>query len=1046
MTSSPADARLLTARSGPSATRALRHHLDQLQGLDRLTPVDVVVPSAVAGMTVRRQLVDPGLANVRFSSLPQFAERLALRHLALIGRRPLTHAARTSALRTAIADVDNGVARAAGHPQTESMLEQLFTELDDAEAQSRGALPRLLSRGATARAVAELYECYRVHVGDALDGAAVTRAAAAAVRLGAAPVTDLVVFAPRRLLTAEEELLAALHDQSRLRGVVCEPADPSVSQLLEGLLGPPRPVDAGPAAEPSFVVAPDAEEEVRIAVRQILSRLGSSPVRPEQIAVGYRSAVPYTRLLAEQLTAAGVPHHVPAGRHLSETVAGRFLLGLLGLELSDYARADLISWLSDGPVRTPAGPPVPSGRWDRLSRDAGVSRGLDVWRDRLTTARDGIQRRRAATDDVARQDAYARRVADHDGLLEFVECVAAHVQAVVGATTWVQARDALRSALHDLLGGAASVERWGGGTEAQRDAGVEQAAYSAVVAAVSALADLDATGPPPAPDAVRRALRQAFDRPASNRTTLGRGVVIAPLRDLVGADLELLAVVGMTEEAMPARVREHPLLRDDDRGAAACGLLRVADRRAQDLRDFQSALHTAREVVLSFPRADSRAQRRQHPSPWFTAALQSVVGDSPIRSGDVVDRPEQLPVLAPASFVAALAGSGTVVPPAEHDVRVAMSGAADEIADARYQRGRTAVRARRDGVFGPWTGHVGPLPEPLASKAEAALSASSLQEWSTCPHTFWLHRVLGVRDLETTEDEVMDPLRRGSLVHEVLERFFTDHIGTLTQPGRAPDLAWSPADVERAREMLDAEAALLEAQGRTGRPLLWKAERARLHRSLARILSVDSRLRARRRSWPIAVELPFGRDGAPALVLDLPVSGSVAFAGSVDRVDATEGGELIVVDYKTGKGKGYEAIPLLDKPHEAADLVDRGRKLQLVLYALAAQRDYGPPVRPASAYYWFVELGAVHRGAPIGSHEEARLHEVLDVAVRGIREGIYPAHPGELDGWYGWESCSWCPYDRACASTRGEVWLSISTADPVQAYRELTAGLTQVSA
>jgi hypothetical protein len=176
------------------------------------------------------------------------------------------------------------------------------------------------------------------------------------------------------------------------------------------------------------------------------------------------------------------------------------------------------------------------------------------------------------------------------------------------------------------------------------------------------------------------------------------------------------------------------------------------------------------------------------------------------------------------------------------------------------------------------------------------------------------------------------------------------------------------------------------------------------------------------------------------LDLQLPTAGTVSFAGHVDRVDVTDNGELVVLDYKTGKGIGYEAIPLLDKPDEQADLVDRGRKLQLVLYALAAQRRYGPQVRATSSYYWFVELGAVQRGATIGSQEEQRLRDVLDVAVRGIREGIYPAHPGEWSGWSGWDSCSYCPYDRACASTRGEVWLNIRTADPVEAYAELTSG------
>ncbi|HWH30711.1 MAG TPA: PD-(D/E)XK nuclease family protein, partial [Mycobacteriales bacterium] len=631
-------------------------------------------------------------------------------------------------------------------------------------------------------------------------------------------------------------------------------------------------------------------------------------------------------------------------------------------------------------------------------------------------------------------------------LSTFVDDVAAAAQGVLAAASWTDVGRALASALDRFLGGHRGVERWGRGTGVESDATYEQAAYEAVRAAVASLESLDG-GPPPSPDAVRRAVHDAFDRSAGNRTTLGRGVVVAPLRDLAGADVDLLLVIGMTEEAMPPRLRENPLLRDDERRVIGCGLMTVEDRRAQDRRDFDGAVAGASEVVFSFPRADTRAQRRQHPSPWFMERLaQLTAGRSePVFAKHVTGEPPAgVPLWGPASFVAALAADEAGLP-AERSLAMAMAGHAEGVGGARYRRAREAVAARRDGTFGPWTGHVGPLPSPLAEKADAALSASSLQRWATCPHTFWLEKVLEVRDLESVDDDVMDAAERGSLVHAALERFFGEHVPTEQRPRLSPDRAWTAADVARARALLDEEARKLEAQGRTGRPLLWRAERARLHRVLARVLAVDTQLRARNRSWPVAVELPFGRHDVEPLTLQLPSSGEVRFAGSVDRVDMTESGGLVVMDYKTGKGYGYDAIPSVAKPDEAADLVDRGRKLQLVLYALAARRAFAPPARQVASYYWFVELGDVHKGAPIGTAHEERLIEVLDVAVRGIREGVFPAHPGEWNGWSGWESCRFCPYDRVCSTGRGEVWLQLSTADPVKAYASLISGAEETA-
>ena len=354
---------------GAAATQALADVVRDLQGEDRLAPVDVVVPSAVAGMTVRRQLADPGLANVRFSSLPQLAERLALRSLALTNRRPLTATARAHAVRAAVAAGTGPLAKAARHPQTETLLGDLFGELDEAEAAT--ALRKIAG---TSAELVSLYYAYRTEVGAALDSAAMVRAAAEAVRAGIAPVTSVVLHAPRRLSSAELDLLEALAELQRLRVVLCDPADPALVSALHQV------VNASPAAavppEPGdreFVVAPDPEEEVRLAARAVADALHDKTLRPERIGIGYRSPVPYTRLISEQLRVAGIPHHVPTGRRLPETVTGRLLLGLLDLHRSDFARADVISWMSDGPVRTADGKPVPVARWDHLSRDAGVS-------------------------------------------------------------------------------------------------------------------------------------------------------------------------------------------------------------------------------------------------------------------------------------------------------------------------------------------------------------------------------------------------------------------------------------------------------------------------------------------------------------------------------------------------------------------------------------------------------------------------------------------------------------------------------------------------
>ena len=86
-----------------------------------------------------------------------------------------------------------------------------------------------------------------------------------------------------------------------------------------------------------------------------------------------------------------------------------------------------------------------------------------------------------------------------------------------------------------------------------------------MLASVAGLAELDDSVDAPTPSTVFDALRSELDRSVSGGTTLGRGVVVGPFSQFVGSDVDLLCVVGMTEDSFPPRTREHAVLRDADR-------------------------------------------------------------------------------------------------------------------------------------------------------------------------------------------------------------------------------------------------------------------------------------------------------------------------------------------------------------------------------------------------------------------------------------------------------------------------------------------------
>lgn len=1025
---------------------------------DVLAPVDVVVPSGLAGVTLRRAAAGSrGLANVRFSSMPQLAERLCARHLALRPgplRRPLAPGDRGKAVQQVLASATGpGKLLAAAKRQraTAGLLESVFAELEGAQVDATGGGPGLSGRGIE---VMELYRRYREQVVGLLTPAELLDLAVESVASGGAPDTHVIVLAYGLLTSAEKRLLTALHAAQRLSVVMPTSHRRDTGDWLRAQFGRPEAFEAPAATDVAIarlVVAPDAEEEVRIAIRTTLDHLASSSCRPERIGIGYRAATPYARLLAEQLTAAGIPHHVPSQRTLAQTIAGSTLLGLLSLYDRGFPRADVLRWMADAPILDGAGQRVHAARWDRLSREAGVSRGSENWQLRLTRYAED-QRQRVAEvpadepDIDARRTKHERRATNALALLAEVDQLHGFAREALAAASWSETSERLLVLLQRALGARRQIDGWASRApeELAQPVGLEQSAYDSVVSLLRSLADLDASLDAAAVvDAVAEGLTAAVP----SGTTLGRGVLVGALRSFAGADLDLLLIVGATEDALPARQRESTVLRDADRALLSPELATVTSRRDDERAHWISALASAQAVHLSYPRADTRSQRRQFASPWFleqARRLDTRPAAKPISAGQIDEGDLQAPwVISYPSFDASLRHTGTFTSSHELDVALSLHGRVDDLAlsDPRLARGLDAAQSRARGGFTAWSGSTGALPEPLRAQVDAHLSASTLQTWASCPASHLYGAVLGVRSREDRGgDDTIDAREKGTLVHDVLEALVLDRLGTTGTPGISPDTAWSAADIACATRLLEEHARALTERGLTGREVLWTAQLARLRRALVRVLAHDSTLRRQRRSWPIAAEAAFGRQGVAELVVDLPTQGPVAFAGYIDRIDATESGGLVVVDYKTGRGYGYDAIPKHNKPDLDADLVDRGRKLQLLLYGLAARQLQGLPDAEVQAWFWFVELGDLHRGGPVTAAQEQRLEKVLDVVVGGIRGGVYPANPG-IEKWQSnrqtWDNCAFCTFDLICPTTRVEQWGQQRQDLAVRPYSEL---------
>ncbi|HWH32587.1 MAG TPA: PD-(D/E)XK nuclease family protein, partial [Egibacteraceae bacterium] len=410
--------------------------------------------------------------------------------------------------------------------------------------------------------------------------------------------------------------------------------------------------------------------------------------------------------------------------------------------------------------------------------------------------------------------------------------------------------------------------------------------------------------------------------------------------------------------------------------------------------------------------SDNRAGRERLPSRWLLAEAGRLAGRV-LHSEDLPRLRDQawldwVGSSAPAAGAHAAGAAELLIASLARWRAHGLALAEHPLTQGTLALGLEALRARRGGEFGRWTGHVGALPG--LALGDTPLSPTRLQTWAACPFRSYLERVLGVEELLRPEETVrIEPREWGNLLHRVLERFVAE--GEPPAPG-AP---WTPADRARLHRLGDEEADRWEQAGATGKALLWRLDRARLHRTLDAFADSDQALRARDGTAPAHTERGFGYDGDP-VTLALGDGRTVAFRGRVDRVDVGAAGDVVVIDYKTGAAASRYRAAL------AAHPVAGGQLLQLPVYALAAGEAARPSAGGVRAAYWFLgEDGVDEIAWELDDDGAAAFGEAVATIADGMEQGLYPQRVG-----HEWardrETCASCAYELVCDRDRERRW------------------------
>ncbi|HEY0520638.1 MAG TPA: PD-(D/E)XK nuclease family protein, partial [Ilumatobacteraceae bacterium] len=451
------------------------------------------------------------------------------------------------------------------------------------------------------------------------------------------------------------------------------------------------------------------------------------------------------------------------------------------------------------------------------------------------------------------------------------------------ASSWEAAVKAVNSILQDHIGVSTWRERaWAEGPAWQRNAADH------VERIVAGLAELDHDGVamPFSATTLRQIVGTLLDAPVRRRGDAAGAVTIADIAGAVCIDARHVFVVGLNEGVLPAATVDDLLLGRDLPEPATTVVEGPRSMASRAERAWNAILGSDAVVMATFARTDLRRGGQVYPSPLLAG----------------------MPVIHHESHAAGLLAAHALTT-AE---RLARSHD-PHLHSPRLARRAVALRARLDPRPTEFDGIVGS--HPGLQPRDGAWAITAVERQAVCGLGYFGQFVLRVNE-ETDAAAILsiEPAERGVLVHAVFEKVVTewleieadqrpswlrdDHLGAMRQ---------------RALELLDELAESIGIQHRLGHAAAWRAERAHILRSIDATLEAESV----ESSQPVAGEHAFS---------GVVVVGS-QFVGKIDRIDLMSDGGLRVTDFKTSA------------PTSIRNPLDEGRRLQLPLYAIAADHD-----------------------------------------------------------------------------------------------------------
>ena len=304
------------------------------------------------------------------------------------------------------------------------------------------------------------------------------------------------------------------------------------------------------------------------------------------------------------------------------------------------------------------------------------------------------------------------------------------------------------------------------------------------------------------------------------------------------------------------------------------------------------------------------------------------------------------------------------------------------------------------------------LQEYCTPGSKKSLSASVIKTYVHCPLQFYLQKIEGI-NVEDDVKEYMDDITYGNIVHEVVERIYTEMKGQPITTKELDILANNSDDYLKKQITIVINKHYNRLGDNNTTPIYGEAEVLAdiMLYTLKRLFEVEKTVA------PIHF-----KSAEERVTLSYQVNDNlkVNFIQFIDRVDtATVNGknQLRIVDYKTGSDKTESDF---DKIFSSANSDNNGALLQLLIYCVlyAQDKNTDSPIQPI--LYKMRSLYTTPL-APIviGKKEIYDYHDVKDEFLsrfHAVLEEIFDPDKPFVQTLNN-DHCAFCPFKNVCGKT-----------------------------